>query len=252
MIKIKKLTKNYYVNGEKFTAVNNVDFTLQKNKIYSLVGESGSGKSTLARMISLIEKPSSGDILYKNKSIIGLTKKQILKKRKDIQLVLQDGKSALDPCKSVKQLIMEPLKNIINLTNANSYNYVTKLMNQVELPLTYLTKKPYQLSGGEQKRVNIARAIGVSPQLIIFDEALGSQDVIVRKRLLDLLKNIQQEAKCTFLFITHDLDVALYISERIVFMKNGIIVEDASVNDDNEFKHSYSKKLIAQQYCQSC
>ncbi|KAJ52862.1 ABC-type dipeptide/oligopeptide/nickel transport system ATPase subunit [Clostridium tetanomorphum] len=234
-------------NKETVMAVDNVSFTLKKGQIYSMVGESGSGKSTVARMINMMEMPSKGEVRFKDNVLNNLKYKDILYMRKNIQLVLQNGKASLNPTKSVQYLIEEPMKNILNFSRELIKKHLYDVMDKLELPKLYLKKRPYELSGGEQQRVCIARALTVSPELIVFDESLSGQDAITRKKLMDVLKNIQSKNSCTMLLITHDIDVALYMSDHILVMKEGKLIEEVNfITDMNSLKEEYSRTLFSE------
>lgn len=250
MLCVNNLEKQYKFKdgkGIKSTvfAVNGVSLSLKQNTSYSLVGESGSGKSTLAKLVALVEHPTSGTIELDNQNLFDLCKKDLRMKRADFQMILQDGQSALDPMSKVYDSIAEPIQNFQKLNKRQVKQKVELLMRMVELPLELLDRLPHQLSGGQQKRVCIARAISIQPKFIIFDEAVSGLDVTVRKRILNLLIRLRKELKSTYLFITHDIDVAMYVSRDIFVMKDGKIVEHASkVRSLSDFKHEYSKQLI--------
>ncbi len=250
MLKVKKLYKQYIKKDRKgkktiINAVDSVSFNLEENKSYSLVGESGSGKSTLARLITYIEKPTKGKIEINDEDLSKMSKKILRMKRADFQMVMQDGQSSLDPRIKIYDSIAEPLRNFKKLHKNEEKSRVEELMKKVELPLELLDRRPYELSGGQQKRVCIARAISVDPKFIVFDEAVSGLDVTVRKKVLDLLLKLRKELKSSYLFITHDIDVAMYMSNNISIMKSGRIVEEIQdVKSFNDFKHAYSKMLI--------
>lgn len=238
-------------NGEKvnFKALNHVNYLIERNKIYAIVGESGSGKSTLARIISGIETHDEGNIYYKETLI--KDKKFYDKKdvRKAIQLVQQDSFSALNPRISIKKCLLEPIRNLCNISDQEALEKIKMLLSMVELDEEVMHKRATQLSGGQLKRVNIARAIASDPELIIFDEATSGLDVVVKKKILDLLKSIQEKTKCSLLFITHDIEVAMYMSHHIAVMEKGTIVENVLYDNDlNCFEHRYSKLLIESTY----
>lgn len=225
IIKLNHVTKTYVQNKTRITVLKDVSMKLDDGKIYSLVGESGSGKSTLVRLISMLEKPDSGEIILNNKLIKNLNKKEILNIRKKIQLVLQNGRSALDPMKSIRYLIEEPMKNLTDLSDLEIEKELQYVINAVSIPKEYLNKKSYELSGGEQQRVCMARALSVSPEIIIFDESLSGQDVITRKGLMDVMIKVQKKNQCTMLIITHDIEVARYLSHVIYVMRDGKVIE---------------------------
>ncbi|MPM17488.1 Nickel import ATP-binding protein NikE [bioreactor metagenome] len=250
MLKAKSLFKNYNIPGKKgenslVRAVNGVDFTLREGQCYALVGESGSGKSALSQMLMGLIPPSSGDVLLNGKSLFSLRGRDAKARFTKIQMVLQDGKSALDPRFTVYDSISEPIRNLLDVSKERERKMVVELMQQMELPLSLLGRRVHELSGGQQKRVCIARAIAVSPQFLIFDEAVSGLDVIVRKNILELLKRLQKERGFAYLFITHDIDVALYIADQIMVMKEGRIIESIRyAGDYGCFTHPYSRLLL--------
>lgn len=248
MLKACDVIKHYGESGRPghvCHAVNGISMNFEGNTVYSLVGESGSGKSTLARMLAFVERPTSGDIEIDGKSVFAYGKTGLRAKRADIQLVMQDGLSSLDPRQTVEQILAEPLKDLMGMGMAESTVHIRELANLVGLPEELLTRRPRTLSGGQQKRVCIARAISVKPKLIIFDESLSGLDVTLRKQIMDLLMKLKEELQCSYLFITHDIEVAMYLSQVIIVMKNGQIVETVKdVRSYDDFTHSYSKSLV--------
>ena len=250
MLEAKALYKDYCVMDEKnakrsIHAVDGVDIFLKDRESYALVGESGSGKSTLSRLLMGLIPPTSGDVLQDGTSLFCLSGKMAKQRFTRMQLVLQDSKSALDPRFTVYDSIAEPIRNLLNVSRQREAEMVEALIRQMDLPPTLLRCRSHELSGGQQKRVCIARAIAVSPQIVIFDEAVSGLDVIVRKSILELLKRLQTEHGYIYLFITHDIDVALYIAENIMVMKEGKIVDSVRYTGDiGCFKHPYSRFLI--------
>lgn len=250
MLEVKNLYKTFNVcssHGAKDTvdAVKNVDIALNRGEFCVLVGESGSGKSTLARMLTGLIPPTSGDVLLDGQSILSRRNKRDKTICSRIQLVLQDGKSALDPRMSIYNCIAEPIRNLTHMTKQDEKFRIFDLMDQMELPRKLLARKPAELSGGQQKRVCIARALAAQPEIIIFDEAVSGLDVIVRKNILDLLLDMHTQQNITYLFITHDMDVALYLADTVLVMKDGEIVERVWYKGDpSYFAHPYSKLLL--------
>ena len=250
MIQVNDIYKTYkikdkYGNKSTLNAVNGVSFTLKENTSYSLVGQSGSGKSTLARLLVFVENSTKGEIFIDGENLSLLSKNQIRKKRSDFQMVMQDAKSSLNPKYTVFESISEPLL-IFEKLSKNQLNYrVMNLLKMVELPQELAKRYPHQLSGGQLKRICIARAISLNPKLIVFDEAVSGLDVTVRKKILELLIKLRKKLSATYLFITHDIDVALFLSKKVFVMKDGVIVEyNQNANDFSSFKHEYSKLLI--------
>lgn len=224
MIKVNNLSKEFHGQGtnNELLAVDHVDFIIQDGSFCALVGESGSGKSTLAQLMCGLLVPSSGEVLFEGKNISLCRGKQKQVLRSKIQLILQDGKGAMDPRFTVYQIIAEPIRNFRKLTKKEEEREINDLLAMMELPEEIKLRKAHELSGGQQKRVCIARALAAQPDVLIFDEAVSGLDVLVRKHILDLLKRLHQERKMTCFFITHDLDVALYLADRVMVMRCGI------------------------------
>ncbi len=250
MLEAKALHKNFSIKGKKnenktVHAVDGVNIVLKDRKSYALVGESGSGKSTLSRLLMGLIPPTSGDVLLNQKSLFSLSRRETKQRFTRMQLVLQDGKSALDPRFTVYDSIAEPIRHLLDVSRLREKELINELMQQMDLPHALLGRQPHELSGGQQKRVCIARAIAVSPQILIFDESVSGLDVIVRKSILELLKRLQMDRGYTYLFITHDIDVALFMAQNIMVMKEGKIIENVRYSGDIEcFKHPYSRLLL--------
>lgn len=250
MLEAKGLYKSYIKKGEKgqkiaIHAVNGVDITLKAGETYALVGESGSGKSTLSKLLMGLISPTSGSVHLENENLSLMKGRELKQCFAKMQMVMQDGQSSLDPRYSVYESIAEPIRNLLNISRQSEMEMIEELMRQMDLPLLLMKRRAHELSGGQQKRVCIARAISVSPQILIFDEAVSGLDVIIRKNILELLKKLQKEHGYTYLFITHDIDVALYIARNILVMKDGKIIESIQYDGDIScFKHSYSRLLL--------
>lgn len=246
MLEIKNLTKTYRMHGAGCCdAVSNVSFSLPEQGICALVGESGCGKSTLARLLTGLEAPSSGEVLLDGKPLSRKRKADRLHLAAAIQLVLQDGKSSMNPRFTAYETIAEPLRNLFSLSKPEEKERVETLLERMELPQSTARKKTAELSGGQQKRVCIARALAAAPRYILFDESLSGLDVILRKAILELLIKMQREENCAYLFITHEMEVALYLSDQIFVMKDGAMVESCLWNKDiTVFQHPYTKQLL--------
>ncbi|SHN70531.1 ABC transporter ATP-binding protein [Desulfitobacterium chlororespirans] len=250
MLKAVDLSKQYTAQGTfgpKHTclAVDGLSLQLEENTVYALVGESGSGKSTLSRLLAYVERPTGGQLLLDGRPIRTYNARELRQKRRDVQLVLQDGQSSLDPRQTIAQILAEPLKNLLGLSRNEQRERAGQLLGRVGLAAEILGRYPHELSGGQQKRVCIARAIGVSPRLIIFDESISGLDVTLRKQILDLLLALKEEIRCSYLLVTHDLEVALYASQHILVMKDGKIVEKAeNIQGYHDFRHPYSQQLV--------
>ena len=247
MIELRNISKQFPGKDAKnnLLAVNHVNFTLQEGSFCALVGESGSGKSTLAQIMCGLLSPSSGEVLFRGKNIADFQKKEKQLLRSKIQLILQNGKGAMDPRYTVYESIAEPIRNFRKLSKKEENREITGLLEWMELSDTIKLRKAHELSGGQQKRVCIARALAAQPDLLIFDESISGLDVLVRKHILDLLKQIHLERKMTCFFITHDLDVALYLADRIMVMRCGELIEDSVFHGSTDcFTHPYTKILL--------
>ena len=233
------------VSYSHIPTVKDISFSVRSGEIVGLVGESGCGKSTLSRLILGLESPSSGQILLDGKPISRKGKRNRKETAKAIQLVLQDGKSALDPHFTVYQAIAEPIRNLLNIPKEKERARIFELLDRMGMPKETANKKTGELSGGQQKRVGIARALAVSPRYIVFDESISGLDVILRKSILELLKRVQEEEQCCYLFITHEIDAALYLADEIHVMQNGKLIESRQWNGDLKiFQNPYTKQLL--------
>lgn len=250
MVETRKLSKRYAAynkNGQKtcVDAVKQVTLSFDDHQSYALVGESGSGKSTLARMLMCIERPTGGELLLDGKNILSMPQKELRLKRAEFQMVLQNAQSALDPRLRVYDSIAEPLRRLTSIGRSDIRKRILEVSEQVRFPATLLCRLPHELSGGQLKRVCIARALSVAPKFIVFDESVSGLDVTVRKQILDLILQLKKESLSTFLFITHDIDVAMYIAEHVVVMKDGDVVEQIkNAGSYSDFTHAYSRLLI--------
>ncbi|APQ15232.1 ATP-binding cassette domain-containing protein [Borreliella garinii] len=241
----------FWKNKQKVNAVNNVSFEVEKNKTLGLVGESGCGKSTTLRSIMQLYTPTSGNIYFNGKNITKLSKKELLKTKKDMQMVFQDPHTSLDPRMTIKEIIAEPLEiynenKILPKTKQEIEQRVNELTDIVGLHKSMLTRYPHEFSGGQRQRIGIARALALNPKLLLLDEAVSALDVSIRAQILNLLKTLQKEFKLSYLFISHDLAVVKYMSDKIAVMYLGVILELAPRETlfSNPI-HPYTKMLIA-------
>ena len=166
----------------------------------------------------MLELPSKGTIYFNGIDICKLSDKEKISKRKDLQLVLQDGKSALDSQHKIDFLIKEPMRNLLKISIQELNKRIKNILKEFHIPENYLSKRVYELSGGEQQRICIARAFSVEPKFITLDESLSGQDPIIRKELLDNIKRFKQKNNCTILLVTHDIEIAEYIADKIILM----------------------------------
>ncbi len=231
-------------------AVNNVDLDVYKGEILGIVGESGCGKTTIGKSILQLVKPTGGTIEYSFddgvKDLCTLEKKEMDEARKKLQIVFQDPYSSLNPAFTVFGSLEEPLKKIGIKTKEERIKYVGDLLEAVNMPREYMMRYPNEFSGGQRQRIGIARALSVNPDLIVCDEAVSALDVSIQAQVLKLLKELKDERNLTYLFITHNLSVVEYISDRIAVMYLGKIVELADT--ESLFKntlHPYTQALLS-------
>lgn len=247
LISIKNLNKEFKSNGKVVHAVNNVSLDIYKGETLGLVGESGCGKSTLGNMLVHLHKPESGEIYYEGQEISKLRNKEIKQLYKKIQIIFQDPYSSLDPQKKIGWLIEEPLIiHKIGKDKEERNKIINDMLEVVGLDKSYLKKYPNELSGGQRQRVAIAIALVLNPEFVVCDEAVSALDVSVQAQVLNLLKSLQKKFSLTYLFISHNLNVVSYMSDRVVVMYLGRIVELGSVADiSTNPQHPYSKALFS-------
>ena len=237
---IKNICKTFKIDKNKeLEALKNVNIILKKGECIGIVGESGCGKSTLARIIIGIEEKTSGKIIFDNKEIDDILK------TKDIQMTFQNPLSSFNPRMKIVDYMWEPLRNYFKLSKKESISIIKKSLIDVGLDETTLEKYPHEFSGGQLQRITIARAIITKPKLIVCDEITSALDVSVQKQILELLKKLQQNLELSYLFIGHDLAVVQDISQKIVVMYMGEIVEELNSADlKTKAKHPYTKLLL--------
>lgn len=230
---------------KQFHAINKVSFSLYKGETLGIVGESGCGKTTVGRAITRLIDISSGQIIFEGKSLKDLTKKEKHEIRKDIQIIFQDPYSSLNPRETIGEAIEEPMK-VFNLYDAKQRKEKTlELLRKTGLGEEFFSRYPHQLSGGQRQRVGIARALSLSPKVIICDESVSALDVSVQAQVLNLLNDLKRDFGFTYIFISHDLSVVKYMSDRIIVMQKGKIVEQGTAIDIyNNPKEEYTRKLI--------
>ncbi|MBN2396118.1 MAG: ATP-binding cassette domain-containing protein, partial [Candidatus Atribacteria bacterium] len=211
-----------------------------------LVGESGCGKSTTAMTMLRLEEPTGGDVIFQGKNLTKISKGQMRKFRKDLQVIFQDPYSSLDPRMKIKNIIAEGLAAHHMLNTRKRYQKVGEILERVGIVPDYMDRFPHEFSGGQRQRIGIARALALDPKMIICDEAVSALDVSIRSQIINLFKELQREFHLTYLFIAHDLSVIKYISDRVAVMYLGKIVEIAP--KDAFFQktlHPYAQALIS-------
>lgn len=240
-IKTGLLQKTQYVK-----AVDDVSFSIKKGQTFGLVGESGCGKSTLGKVIIRLEDATSGSIIVNGEDITRLQGKKLRKSRQQYQMIFQDPYASLNPMQMVGDIISEPILNYKKLPKEEIKKEVLYLLKCVGLSEDAYYKYAHEFSGGQRQRVGIARALALRPSLIVADEPVSALDVSVQSQVLNLLKDLQEQFKLSYLFIAHDLSVVKHISDVIGVMYLGHIVEIASDKEIYENpKHPYTKALIS-------
>lgn len=247
LVSAKGLTKTFKVKNGTVKAVGGVDIDIYKGETLALVGESGCGKSTLGRMLLRLIEPTSGEVFFDGKDIVKMKMKEMQKVRREMQIVFQDPYSSIDPRFSVKKIIGEPLKAYkVFKTKKEQEEYITELVQKVGIHKEDLERYPHQFSGGQRQRIGIARALALKPQLIVCDEPVSALDVSIQAQTLNLLHDLQEEFNLTYLFISHDLAVVRYISNRVCVMFLGKICEIGDTEDIyNNPKHPYTYFLLS-------
>ncbi|QEC74523.1 ABC transporter ATP-binding protein [Mucilaginibacter ginsenosidivorax] len=228
-------------------AVNNVSFKVYPGETLGLVGESGCGKTTLGRTILRLIEPTAGNISFENTDLRSLKKNELREIRRNIQIIFQDPYSSLNPKLTVGQSIMEPLQvHQFYANNTKRKKHVLELLERVNLLPEHFNRYPHEFSGGQRQRIVIARALALQPKFIICDESVSALDVSVQAQVLNLIRELQQEFKLTYIFISHDLAVIKHISDRMMVMNKGEIIE-TGYPDDIYYrpKDEYTRNLIA-------
>lgn len=253
LLEVKNLKKYFPVKDGVFgqtkshvKAVDDVSFTIYEGETLSIVGESGCGKSTTGRAILRLDEPTDGEILYNGQNLIKLGKKEMRKKRKDIQVVFQDPFGSLNPRQTIGQILTEALAIQKIVPKEKRRERAIELLQYVGLRPEQIDRFPHEFSGGQRQRIGIARAIAIEPRLIICDEAVSALDVSVKAQVLNLLKSLQSKFKLTYLFISHDLSVVHHLSDRVIVMYLGKIVEIADKHSlFDRPQHPYTQALLS-------
>ncbi len=238
-----------FLGARKYVkAVDDVSLSIYENETLGLVGESGCGKSTLGRTILQLNKQTAGKVSYNNVSLSALSKENMRKLRRELQIIFQDPYSSLNPRLTVGQMISEALiaHGIYKKGEKKLEEYTLEVMEMCGLQAHMLHRYPHQFSGGQRQRICIARALALRPKFIVCDESVSTLDVSIQSQIINLLLDLKEKNNLTYLFISHDLSVVRFISDRIAVMYLGDIVELAPAEDifDNPF-HPYTKALLS-------
>ncbi|MDD3402484.1 MAG: ATP-binding cassette domain-containing protein [Hespellia sp.] len=247
LLEVKELKKYFDTPRGKLHAVDGVSFKLNRGKTIGVVGESGCGKSTLGRTILRLIDSTEGQVLFDGKDITHVSGEELLKLRSEMQIIFQDPFSSLDPKMTVSQIIEEPLKiHKVYKDKKEREARVVELMEIVGLDERYINTYPHELDGGRRQRIGIARSIALDPKFIVCDEPVSALDVSIQAQILNLMMDLKDQHGYTYMFITHDLSVVKHISDEILVLYLGTMVEKTS--SDRLFKnpiHPYTKALLS-------
>ncbi len=253
LLEVKDLKVHFPVYGGVFRrvidhvrAVDGVSFRVPQGKTVGLVGESGSGKTTIGRSIVKLNPITSGTIHYRGHNISSLSRKAFFPYRKKIQMIFQDPFNSLNPRMTVEAILAEPLTiHFPKMTRQQRRDRSAELLDQVGLERRHLERYPHEFSGGQRQRIGIARSLAVEPEFIICDEPVSALDVSVQAAIVNLLQDLQERLGLTYLFIAHDLAVVEHISDEVLVMTEGKIVEQATAREIYESpQHEYTRKLL--------
>lgn len=246
LLQAKNLVRHFPLSRERtIHAVNDVSLVVQPGETLALVGESGCGKSTLGRMLVGLDRPDQGQVLLEGEDLTSLDAKQLRARRVRMQMIFQDPVTSLDPRWTIEAILREPLDNFRVGTTAERRDRVVDLLNRVGLRADHAKRFPHQLSGGQRQRIGIARALALSPKLIVADEPVSALDVSVRAQVVNLLCDLRDEMELGMLFISHDIGLVAHLSDRIAVMYLGNIVECGPTDRVlSNPRHPYTKGLL--------
>src|SRR5437588_8877929 len=247
LVRVENLVKHFGAGlGTSVKAVDGVSFDIREGETLGLVGESGCGKSTLGRLITQLIPATSGKVSFGDVELTQLRGEKLRQQRRQLQMIFQDPFASLDPRMTVGDIIAEPLDNFGVLRGRKRNERVQELLRLVGLNPNFNNRYPHEFSGGQRQRIGIARALALNPKLVVCDEAISALDVSIQAQIVNLLEDLQQKLKLTYLFIAHDLSVVRHISDRVMVMYLGKIVEIAdSVGTYSSPKHPYTKALLS-------
>ena len=250
LVEIRGLTKLYPIDtgwlgkGRSWlSALEDVDLSVSRGEVLALVGESGSGKSTLARLLIKLIEPTRGEIRYEGQNIFGLSRQQVRRLRRKVQIVFQDPYSSLNPRHTVRQIVGEGIKGLAAPARERR---IRELLDLVELSPNIVDRYPHEFSGGQRQRICIARALAVKPEFLILDEPVSALDVSVQSKILNLLGDLRDTLHLTYVLISHDLGVVRHIADRVAVLYLGHLVETAPKDLlFNNPRHPYTQALLS-------
>ena len=250
LMEVRGLKKDFVSKGAKgkkvVHALSGIDFTVRQGETFGLVGESGCGKTTVGRVICCLTEPTEGEVLFEGKDLFKMSRAELKKVRRDIQMIFQDPFASLDPRMTIGQIITEPL--IIHKIGdrASRRAMAEELLERVGLQPSYYNRYPHEFSGGQRQRIGIARALILKPKLVICDEPVSALDVSIQSQILNLLKELQKDMGLTYIFIAHGLNVVKHISDRVGVMYLGRMAEVVEAEDlFHSPAHPYTQALLS-------
>lgn len=247
ILEVKRLKKFFPVSNGLLHAVDDVSFSLDQGKTLGVVGESGCGKSTLGKTIIRLENPTAGQVLFEGQDVASYSNSEFHEIRPNMQMIFQDPFASLDPRMSVRELIAEPMRIYKTQPNKEALDKrVKELMDTVSIAERFANSYPHELDGGRRQRIGIARALVLNPKLIVCDEPVSALDVSIQAQVLNLLQDLQKELNLTYIFVTHDMSVVKHISDDIIVMYLGQVVEKSPAKE--LFKkplHPYTQALLS-------
>ena len=253
LLEVKNIDKHYpylsrrlFPGKKSFVALENINFTLESGKTLGVVGESGSGKSTLGGIVGDLRKPSQGEILYKGKNIENMTKEEYRLYRRNVQFVFQSPQESMNPGYSIKKILREPMDILLELGERQKEERIATTLDMVGLERATLVKKPKEVSGGQAQRVAIARSLMLRPEILICDEPTSALDVSIQAQILNLLKQVQRDLGMSYLFISHNIALINYMSDELMVLYKGRVVEQGSTQQVIlSPKEEYTKSLLS-------
>jgi oligopeptide transport system ATP-binding protein len=247
LVRVENVVKHFPAGfGASVKAVDGVSFEIREGETLGLVGESGCGKSTLARLVTQLLPVTSGRIFLGDVELTKMRGEKLRQQRREMQIIFQDPFASLDPRMTVGDIIAEPLVNFRVMRGKKLNQRVQELLRVVGLNPNFNNRYPHEFSGGQRQRIGVARALALNPKVIVCDEAISALDVSIQAQIVNLLEDLQREFRLTYLFIAHDLSVVRHISDRVMVMYLGKIVEVAdSAGTYTNPKHPYTKALLS-------
>ncbi|MDY3919803.1 MAG: ABC transporter ATP-binding protein [Candidatus Limivivens sp.] len=250
VLKANHIVKQFPASGGRtLTACSDVNLKVYKGKTLGIVGESGCGKSTFVRMVMAMDKPTSGEILYRDQDITKMSGQEIWRNRQNMQMVFQDPLASFNPKMKIVDILTEPLMNYGRLKRKEKEKKAAELLEMVELPADFMYRFPHNMSGGQRQRISIARALSLEPEILVCDEATSALDVSIQRTVIELLVRLQREKKISMIFICHDLALIRSFAHQIAVMYLGNIVEVLDgENVSEKALHPYTRALLGAQF----